>query len=227
MRSRGRGSLARTAAQWRWRSCRQGWARSPRAGSTARRRLGGRLSELGHDEPVGLAGVRGEDARTAPVGHDGHSASTELPLRTQHRGDVEHLLNGSGTDDARLVAAGRRPPRPRLKALQCATLPPDSRHLSDRLSPPRWERAPLTCRAIRVNKPGPLSTRGRAGPGRWRGLPPSTRSKSLLDTSALLPDRHERADPKAADSLPPPARRARRRPTGSAGLSALAGERYG
>ena len=66
----------------------------------------GELSELGHDEPVGLAGICGKNSRPAPVGQNGHSASWEPPLRAQHCGEVEHLLDGFGADDARLVEQG-------------------------------------------------------------------------------------------------------------------------
>jgi hypothetical protein len=61
------------------------------------------LAELGDHEAVVLARVGGDDPGAAPVRNDGHPASPEVPLRAQHRGQVEHFLDGPRPYDAGLV----------------------------------------------------------------------------------------------------------------------------
>ena len=131
------------------------------------------LVELRHDKTVRLAGVCGEDARAAPVCQDGHPRSSEAPLRAQHRGEVEHLLDGLGTDNARLVEHGvyrdvalgegggvRGGPASAGDRAACL-------HRHDR-------HAPDDAARIRTKRAGSWIAPGRAGSIRSRGRHPSS-----------------------------------------------------
>jgi hypothetical protein len=54
-------------------------------------------------QPRGLAGVDGENTGPAGIGDDGDTASGRQGLRLEAGGDVEHLVDRVGADDAGLV----------------------------------------------------------------------------------------------------------------------------
>ena len=75
--------------------------REERAQAVARR-----VGKLRHLEPCRLAGIHGENAGAARVGDDRDAAAGGQRLRLQAGGDVEHLVDGVGADDARLLEEG-------------------------------------------------------------------------------------------------------------------------
>ena len=81
------------------RDARRGWQKS----AQRRRRLGGECGQL---EPLRLAGVGGEDAWAARVGHDRDPAARGHRLVREQGGDVEELLERARPDDAGLPEEG-------------------------------------------------------------------------------------------------------------------------
>ena len=145
-------------------------------------------AENGDDGQAGrFARVDGENAGSAGVGDDRDAPAGGQRLRVEARRDVEHLVDRVGADDAGLmeqrvdgdvargqrgrVAAGRARPGARP-----AGLDRDDR-LLPRDAPREAREAPRVAERLEVEQDD----------RRVRRRLPSTRSRSLLDTSALLP----------------------------------------